>query len=109
MGLFLADAWAQEGQPRSGGGLDFFIFLMVLFAIMYFLMIRPQMKRARQHREMVQSLQKGDEILTNGGLLGRVREVGEAFLLVEIADGVEVKVQKSSVANAMPKGTLKTL
>ncbi len=83
--------------------------MLVMIGIMYFLMIRPQMKRAKQHRSMVEALRKGDEIVTNGGLLGRIRDVGDSFLLVEIASGVDVKVQKTSVANAMPKGTLKTL
>ena len=104
-------AGAQEGArpPPPGGGWDFLIFMLVLFAILYFLMIRPQMKRARQHREMVAALRAGDEVVTNGGLLGRVRNVGDSFLLLELAHGTEVKVQKHAVANIVPKGTFKTL
>jgi len=106
--FFIRPALAQ-GAPQRGGGLDFIVFIILMLGIMYFLMIRPQVKRARQHREMVAALSKGDEIVTNGGLLGKILEVGETFLLVEVGRGVEVKVQKDAVANAMPRGTLKTL
>ena len=71
------------------------------------MLIRPQTKRAKEHKNMVGALSKGDELVTNGGLLGRVREVGDSFLTVEIADGIEVKVQKQSVATLVPKGTFK--
>lgn len=98
---------AQEAAPPPASGGGFLLFMLVLFAMMYFLMIRPQLRRAKQHREMVQALKKGDEIITNGGLLGRIRAVGENFLLVEVANGVEVRVQKQAVANPLPKGTCK--
>jgi preprotein translocase subunit YajC len=75
---------------------------------MYFMLIRPQAKRAKEHKRMVAALAKGDELVTNGGLLGRVRKVGDSFLTVEIADGLEVKIQKQSVATLVPKGTFKS-
>ncbi len=83
------------------------IFLLVMFAVMYFLMIRPQMKRQKEHRQMVSALAKGDEVVTNGGIAGRVEEVGEAFLTVEIAPNVKVRVQKGSISQVLPKGSLK--
>jgi preprotein translocase subunit YajC len=82
---------------------------VVLAAIFYFLLIRPQMKQVKEHRKLVESLAKGDEVVTNGGLLGRINEVGDNFLVLEIAKDIEVKVQKQSVTQVMPKGTLKTL
>ena len=105
MSFFISDAMAQ-GQGGEAGliGLLFPILLIVAF---YFLMIRPQTKRAKEHRQMVEALKKGDEVVTGGGLLGRITEVGENFVLVEMSDGVQLKVQKNSVASLMPKGTLK--
>ena len=106
MSFFISDALAQTGQAGDPGfiGLLFPILLIVAF---YFLMIRPQTKRAKEHKQMVEALKKGDEVVTGGGLLGRITEVGENFVLVEMAEGVQLKVQKSSVASLMPKGTIK--
>ena len=105
MNFFISDAMAQ-GQGGEAGfiGLLFPILLIVAF---YFLMIRPQTKRAKEHRQMVEALKKGDEVVTGGGLLGRITEVGENFVLVEMGDGIQLRVQKNSVASLMPKGTLK--
>jgi len=80
-----------------------------LIGLMYFLMIRPQMKRAKEHRQMVEGLSKGDEIVTSGGLLGRIKEIGENFILVEIGKDMEVKLQKHAVSATLPKGTMKSL
>ncbi|HYW90995.1 MAG TPA: preprotein translocase subunit YajC, partial [Gammaproteobacteria bacterium] len=77
------------------------------FILFYFLLIRPQVKRAKEHRKMVESLSKGDEVATNGGLLGRITEIGENYVELEIADQVVVKVQRQSVSNLLPKGTIK--
>jgi preprotein translocase subunit YajC len=82
--------------------------LLLIFVLFYFMLIRPQTKRAKEHKSMVETLSKGDEIVTNGGLLGRVTDVGESFVTVKIADGVEVKVQKQSVSALVPKGTMKS-
>lgn len=106
MSFFISDAYAQAGQP-AGGGWEALLFPILLIAIFYFLLIRPQAKRAKEHRKLVEGLAKGDEVVTNGGLLGRVTDVGEAFATVEIADGLEVKLQKNAVATIMPKGTYK--
>ena len=102
----LAAAAPAAGQPDMLQGLLPFILILPLF---YFLLIRPQTKRAKELKQMISSLAKGDEVVTSGGLLGRVTEVGENFVAVEIADGVQVKVQKSAVAGLMRKGTIKAL
>lgn len=82
--------------------------LILLFVLLYFLMIRPQAKRAKEHRAMLQALQKGDEVVTSGGTLGKVTNVGDQFVTVEIAPNVEIKVQKPSVQTLLPKGTIKS-
>ena len=84
------------------------LFPIILIAIMYFLMIRPQMKRQKEHRAMLEKLAKGDEVITNGGIAGTVSNIGESFITVEVADGVQLRVQKGAIANVLPKGTLKS-
>lgn len=86
-----------------------FLPLIILFVVFYLFLIRPQMKRQKEHTKMVQNLAKGDEAVTNGGLLGRITEVGDNFIKLEIAKGTEVKVQKHAIAQIMPKGTVKDL
>lgn len=81
--------------------------LVLMFVVLYFVMIRPQMKRQKEHRSMIDALAKGDEIATVGGMLGRVTKLGDSFLSLEIAQGVEVQVQRSAVAQVLPKGTIK--
>jgi preprotein translocase subunit YajC len=98
---------AQAAAPQ-GGGLSMIIMMVVLFGLMYFMMIRPQMKRQKEHRTMVSALAKGDEVVTNGGLAGRVEEVGETFITIEIAPNVKVKLQKGAVSQVLPKGSLKS-
>lgn len=107
MDFFIANAWAQGGEPAGGAGL--LIWTLLFIALMYFLLIRPQMKRAKEHKQMVDALAKGDEVVTSGGLLGRIKEIGDNFILLEIAKDLDVKVQKHSVSATMPKGTMKTL
>ena len=99
-----AHAQAAAGQPSPWSPL---IMLAVFFAVFFFFVIRPQMKRAKDHRAMIASIGKGDEVVTNGGILGRVDEIGDAFISLEIADGVRIKVQKHAIAAVLPKGTLK--
>ncbi|GAB2542269.1 preprotein translocase subunit YajC [Rhodanobacter koreensis] len=101
-------AQAAAAQP-AGGGMSMIIMMVVLFGLMYFMMIRPQMKRQKEHRELVAGLSKGDEVVTNGGIAGRVDEVGETFITVEIAANVKVKVQKGAVQQVLPKGSLKAV
>lgn len=105
MNLFISDAWAQ-GDPAGGGLLGLLPFVLII-VVFYFLLIRPQQKRQKQHREMVGNLKKGDEVVTNGGTLGRITDVGDNFVSLEIADGIEVKVQNQAIQMMMPKGTIK--
>nr|WP_262407731.1 preprotein translocase subunit YajC [Thauera sedimentorum] len=83
--------------------------LILMFVVLWFLMIRPQMKRAKEHKAMVEALAKGDEVVTGGGIAGRVTEVGDAFVQIEVAANTVVAVQKQAVATVLPKGTLKAL
>ena len=106
--LLIPAAYAQAAAPApQGGGLGMMLMPLILIAVMYFLMIRPQMKRAKEHRSMLSSLNRGDEVITNGGLAGVVTDIGDNFITVEIADNVRVRVQKSAVGNVLPKGSLK--
>ena len=106
--FFIQNAWAQ-GTGTPGGNSSFLIMMIIFFAIFFLLVIRPQMKQQKEHKKMVESLSKGDEVVTNGGLLGRVSEVGENFIVVEVAKDTQVKIQKNAVSAVMPKGTLKSL
>ncbi len=107
MDLLVTSAWAQDAGAASGSAWMQLLPLVLIFVVFYFLLIRPQTKRAKEHREIVGKLASGDEVVTTGGLLGRIAEVGDNFLTLEIADGVRVKVQKFQVAQLMPKGTIK--
>ena len=108
MSFFIADALAAPATSQPDPIMSF-LPLILIFAVFYFLLIRPQSKRAKELKQMISALAKGDEVVTTGGLLGKVIEVGETFVTVEIADGVQVKVQKNAVAGLMPKGTIKAL
>ena len=106
MDFFISNAWAQD--PAPGGSLAGFLPLIFLVVIFYFLLFRPQQKRAKEHRNLVAALKKGDEIVLNGGIAGKIVDVGDSFLSVQIADNTDVKVQKHAVAVLLPKGTLKS-
>ncbi|MBK7136758.1 MAG: preprotein translocase subunit YajC [Rhodocyclales bacterium] len=110
--MLISNAWAQAA-PAAGGdptsGLMGMLPIILMFVVLWFLMIRPQMKRAKEHKAMVEAMQKGDEVLTNGGIAGRITKVGETYIAVEIADNVEISLQKAAVTAILPKGTLKTL
>ena len=106
MNFFIRDAYAQVGGD-TGEMLTTFLPLILIFAVFWFLLIRPQQKKAKEHKAMVSALAKGDEVVTNGGLLGRITGVGESFVTVEVASGTEVRVQRGAVASLMPKGTIK--
>jgi len=81
--------------------------LVLMFVVLYFVMIRPQMKKAKEHKAMIEALAKGDEVVTAGGLLGKIAKIGESYVGVELASGVEVQMQRSAVVQVLPKGTLK--
>jgi preprotein translocase subunit YajC len=104
--LFISDAWAQEGGSASDPLLGF-LPLIVIFVLFYFLLIRPQTKKQKEHRAMVEALGTGDEVVTGGGVLGKVTEVGEQFVTVEVANNVAIKVQKHTIATVLPKGSVK--
>ena len=106
--FFIDSAWAQGSAGQSGGLLGF-LPLIVIFVLFYFLLIRPQNKKQKEHRAMVDALANGDEIITGGGVLGKVTDVGEQFVTVEIANNVVVKIQKHTVAAVLPKGTIKSV
>ena len=102
-----AHAQAAAAAPAGSSMMSTLLFPIILIAIMYFLMIRPQMKRQKEHRAMLDKLSRGDEVITNGGIAGTVADIGENFITVEIANGVQVRIQKGAIANVLPKGTLK--
>ena len=106
MDFFISNAYAQDAAAT--GGLMSFLPLIVIFAVFYFMLIRPQMKRAKEHKQLVSQLGKGDEVITNGGLLGKITDVSDSFVTLELADNLQIKLQRSAVANVMPKGTIKS-
>ena len=108
--MLISNAWAQAAPAADPtGGLMGILPIILMFVILWFLMIRPQMKRGKEHKAMVAAMQKGDEVVTQGGIAGRITRVGENYISLEIAEKVEIAVQKSAVASILPKGTLKTL
>ena len=108
--MFISQALAQTAPAAAGDAQSSLLSLLplvLMFVVLYFIMIRPQMKRQKEHKTMVEALAKGDEIVTAGGVLGRVTKLGDTFLSIEVANGVELQVQRSSVVQVLPKGTLK--
>lgn len=109
MSFFISDALAQEGAASQGDPLLGLLFPIGLVVILYFLMIRPQVKRQKEHKKMVEALAKGDEVATMGGIVGRITELGENFATLEVTDGVEVKIRRQAVESVLPKGSIKEL
>jgi len=108
MSFFISDAVAEAAPAaQQADPMTSLIFFGGMILIFYFILIRPQSKRAKEHRELVSALSKGDEVVTNGGLLGKITDVSEQFVTLEIADNVQVKIQKQAVATVLPKGSLK--
>jgi preprotein translocase subunit YajC len=109
--MFISSAFAQTAPAAAGGDMTSTLMsmlpLLLMFVVLYFVMIRPQMKKQKEHRAMVDALAKGDEVVTAGGFLGKVSKLGEAYLGIELATGVEVQMQRSAVVQVLPKGTLK--
>ena len=111
--MFISSAFAQTAPAAAAAGGDMqsslmsMLPLLLMFVVLYFVMIRPQMKKQKEHKAMIDALAKGDEIITAGGFLGKVCKLGDSFLSIEIANGVEVQMQRSAVVQVLPKGTIK--
>ena len=109
--MFISEAYAQTAPAAAGGDTQSTLFsllpLVLMFVVLYFIMIRPQMKKQKEHKAMVEAIAKGDEVIIAGGVLGRVAKLGDNFLHVEVANGVELQVQRASVVQVLPKGTFK--
>ena len=110
MSFFISDAMADGAAAApQGGGLQLIIMMAIFFGIMYFMIIRPQQKRAKEHRELISSISKGDEIIAGGGIIGKVVNLGDNFIEMNVAEGSTIKVQRQAVSAVMPKGTMKSL
>ncbi|HCY61439.1 MAG TPA: preprotein translocase subunit YajC [Oxalobacteraceae bacterium] len=107
--MFISNAYAQAAAAGPESSLMSFLPIIIMFAVLYFLMIRPQMKRQKEQRTMLEALAKGDEVIAAGGIVGKVTKVGEAYVTLEIANGTEIVVQKGTIATLLPKGTVKEL
>lgn len=106
--FLLSPAYAQQAAQQPAALMQF-LPLIALAVLFYFMLIRPQMKRGKEQRQMLASLAKGDEAITSGGMAGRITDIGEAYVTLEVADNVAIKVQKGAISSVLPKGTLKTL
>jgi preprotein translocase subunit YajC len=109
--MFISSAFAQTAPAAAGGDMQSTLMsmlpLLLMFVVLYFVMIRPQMKKQKEHRAMIEALAKGDEVVTAGGFLGKVSKLGDAYVGIELTTGVEVQMQRSAVVQVLPKGTLK--
>jgi preprotein translocase subunit YajC len=109
--MFISEALAQTAPAATGGSTESTLFsllpLVLMFVVLYFIMIRPQMKRQKEHKAMVDALAKGDEVVVAGGVIGRVAKLGESIVHVEVASGVELQVQRPTIVQVLPKGTYK--
>ena len=107
--LFISNAYADGAAPAGGAAILDFLPLIALVIVFYFLILRPQQKRAKEVKLMLEAMQKGDEVATSGGMVGRVAKVGETYIAIEVAEGVTLNVQKSAVQTILPKGTIKSI
>ena len=106
--MFISSAYAQAaGAADTQSQLMGMLPLVLMFVVLYFVLIRPQMKKAKEHKAMVEALAKGDEVIMGGGMLGKIAKLGETYLSVEVASGVEVQIQRAAVIQVLPKGTIK--
>ena len=106
--MIISEVWAQTGTPTAGMDIWGMLPLLLMFVVLYFIMIRPQMKRAKEHKAMVEAVQKGDEVIAAGGMLGRISKLDENYISLQIAPNVEIQVQRGSIQVVLPKGTLKS-
>lgn len=107
--MFISNAYAQAA-PAAGGaesGLPSLLMMVAMFVVVFFVMIRPQMKRQKEHKAMLEALAKGDEVVTAGGIIGKVSKLGDSFVHVDVANGVELQVQRSAITQVLPKGSVK--
>jgi preprotein translocase subunit YajC len=107
--VIISSAFAQSPLGGGDSGLLGFLPIILMFALLYFLMIRPQMKRAKETKAMIEALQKGDEVITAGGVVGRISKLGDQYITLEIAPGTEIVVQRSAIQVPLPKGTIKSV
>ena len=107
--MFISSAYAQAAPAAGGAESSLFSLLplVLMFVVLYFIMIRPQMKKQKEHKAMIEAIAKGDEVIIAGGVLGRISKLGESYLHVEVANGVELQVQRAAVVQVLPKGTFK--
>lgn len=107
--MFISNAYAQAAPAAAGpdSGMTTLIFPVLMIVVLYFIMIRPQMKRQKEHRAMIEAIAKGDEVVTAGGIVGKVSKLGDNFIHVEVANGVELQLQRSAITQVLPKGSLK--
>jgi preprotein translocase subunit YajC len=107
--VIISNAYAQAGLGGGDSGFMGLLPIVLMFVMLYFLMIRPQMKRAKEQKQMIEALQKGDEVVTVGGVVGRIAEMRDAYVSLEIAPAIEISVQRSAVQTLLPKGTMKSM
>jgi preprotein translocase subunit YajC len=107
--VLIGNAYAQAAPAQQGGGLELTLMMVLIFVVFYFLMIRPQVKRAKEHKKLTEALQKGDEVVTAGGAVGRVVKVTDAYVTLEVAENVNILLQKNAVQTLLPKGTIKSI
>ncbi len=109
--MFISEALAQTAPAAAGGSTESTLYsilpLVLMFVVLYFIMIRPQMKRQKEHKAMIEAIAKGDEVVIGGGMLGKVSKLGENYVSVEVAANVEVQVQRTAIIQVLPKGTIK--
>lgn len=108
MSFFISDAHASGAAP-TGGGFEFLIMIAIFFAIMYFMIIRPQQKRQKEHNALLASLSKGNEVVTGGGVVGKITDIGDNLVEIKVAEGTTLRVQRQAIASVVPKGTMKAL
>lgn len=109
MSLFISDAFAAPAAASQGGGIIQIGMLVLMVGVFYFLLIRPQRKRMKEHQQLVENLTKGDEVVTNGGIVGKVTKVSEQFIKIQVSDNVELNFQKQAISAVLPKGTIKAI
>ena len=107
MDFFISDAMAAGEAAPQGGGLQLVFMIALFFGIMYFMIIRPQSKKAKEHSTMLDALSKGDEVVTSGGILGKVIKLGDNFVELKVSDSANIKIQRHAITSVMPKGTMK--